>query len=388
MPLPQIVLGLYFGKIKVRPADRNLMQVLRSVEVNQSDDGAGGAQQGFQITFSAQRPLGRSAEYELLKDPRLAPGNRVVITITLAARPRVLVDGIITHQQLPFGAGNGDATFVLMGRDISVLMDLEEKNKVYKKMKHKEVVEQILQEYVKLGIQTEVKNPPAKWPLEPPQQMPTQHRETDRNYLRRLAAANGFLFHVRPGPTPGKNVAYWGPPPRRSDEQPPALTTNMGTATNVDTINFSFDAMAATAVETAVSDANTEKAIDAEAGQTTRKPALAKRPTLTAGRTLLRTTWLDYAGPDPNEAKARAQALADQSTDRAVSGSGTLDTLRYGDILTAPGMVAVRGAGASYDGDYYVKTVKHRISIPEYKQEFTLSREGLGTKIQQVARTR
>jgi hypothetical protein len=37
----------------------------------------------------------------------------------------------------------------------------------------------------------------------------------------------------------------------------------------------------------------------------------------------------------------------------------------------------VRGAGPAYDGLYYVRTVTHNIKRGEFKQSFTLSRDGL-----------
>ena len=40
-------------------------------------------------------------------------------------------------------------------------------------------------------------------------------------------------------------------------------------------------------------------------------------------------------------------------------------------------LVGVRGAGQAYDGVYYVKTVTHSIKRGEYKQSFTLAREGI-----------
>ncbi len=380
MSLPQIIMGLYIGKSTLQQAPRGLLEMLQRVEVNQSDDGG---QQGFQITFSLQRPLGQSTDYPLLKDPLLTPGNRVVITITLAARPRVLMDGIITHQQLPSGNGDSDMSLVVTGKDISVLMDLEEKNKSYKDMKHKEVVEQILTGYAKFGITTKVETPKSKWPLTPAKQMPAQMGVSDRAYLGALASANGFRFYTLPGSTPGKSVAYWGPPIRQGNGQR-ALTYNMGTRTNVDKIDFSFDAQSAVQVHGAVADPDGDKAQKADVTTSTRKPALAKQDPFGGNRPLLRKIWLGYAGPDANEAKARAQALTDQSIDQAASATGTLDTLRYGDLLLVPGLVAVRGAGGTYDGDYAIKSVKHRISVAEYKQDFTLRREGLGSTIQTI----
>ena len=40
-------------------------------------------------------------------------------------------------------------------------------------------------------------------------------------------------------------------------------------------------------------------------------------------------------------------------------------------------LVGVRGAGLAYDGMYYVESVTHSLKRGEYKQNFTLSRDGL-----------
>jgi len=52
--------------------------------------------------------------------------------------------------------------------------------------------------------------------------------------------------------------------------------------------------------------------------------------------------------------------------------------LRYGDLLRPRGIVGLRGAGFTHDGLYYVKSVSHTISKGQYKQRFTLTREGTG----------
>jgi hypothetical protein len=85
------------------------------------------------------------------------------------------------------------------------------------------------------------------------------------------------------------------------------------------------------------------------------------------------------------QAYVDAQAQTDTSTDRAVTAQGELDTLRYGSILDAPGLVDVRGAGRSYDGRYRVSTVTHSLARGSYKQAFTLVREGTGSTISRVA---
>jgi hypothetical protein len=61
----------------------------------------------------------------------------------------------------------------------------------------------------------------------------------------------------------------------------------------------------------------------------------------------------------------------------AVSGSGTLDVVRYGRVLKARQLVGVRGAGTAYDGLYFVKSVTSSIRRGEFKQSFQLTRNGI-----------
>jgi hypothetical protein len=68
----------------------------------------------------------------------------------------------------------------------------------------------------------------------------------------------------------------------------------------------------------------------------------------------------------------------------AVSATGSLDSVIYGGVLQPRGLVGVRGAGTPFDGLYYVKSVTHAIKRGEYKQNFTLSRNGLISTIPTV----
>jgi hypothetical protein len=79
---------------------------------------------------------------------------------------------------------------------------------------------------------------------------------------------------------------------------------------------------------------------------------------------------------DPGLALMLGMARASRSAD-VVSGTGTLDVVRYGSILKARQLVGVRGAGPAFDGLHYVDSVTHNLSKGEYKQSFTLRRNAL-----------
>ena len=64
---------------------------------------------------------------------------------------------------------------------------------------------------------------------------------------------------------------------------------------------------------------------------------------------------------------------------------GALDVVRYGSVLSARKLVGVRGVGQAFDGLYYVKSVTHKIKRGEYKQDFTLTRNGLVSTVSTVS---
>jgi len=102
------------------------------------------------------------------------------------------------------------------------------------------------------------------------------------------------------------------------------------------------------------------------------KPPLGARPTPPAKIEFAS----DVAQMRPDEAAAGILAYFMNNSD-AISGNGTLDVVRYGRPLQSRMLVGVRGAGLAYDGMYYVNSVTHNIKRGEYKQNFSLSRDGL-----------
>jgi hypothetical protein len=108
------------------------------------------------------------------------------------------------------------------------------------------------------------------------------------------------------------------------------------------------------------------------------RPPLSTMPAWLVNQPNVRTVRFRDDGLNIMQALARAQAITDASVD-SVTADGVLDGLRYGDVLQARGVVGVRGAGYTYDGFFYVKSVTHNIKRGEYKQRFSLTREGTGS---------
>jgi hypothetical protein len=375
MNLGGVTLTVLLGRTIPVPAQPQIMLALESVEVSHSDSG----RSGFQLVFTAGRRLGLSTDYDLLTSPMLAPFNRVVLVVTMAGVPHVISDGIITHQQLVPGDGPGGALFAVTGEDISVMMDLEERSIEHPAQTAELSVELILTRYLIYGI-TPVVIPSlfVDFPL-PLERVPIQHA-TDLGYIQSLAELYGYVFYVRAGPLPLQNLAYWGPPARIGTVQK-ALTVNMGAATNVEGVQFTYDALAPTLVRGEVQDLEFGTQVPVETTFSTRLPPLATLPALLAQYPNVRVRRLRNDGEDDLQSFANAQGVTDRSVDAVVQASGELQPARYGGVLSARDLVGVRGAGWQYDGLYHVQSVTHRLGRQDYTQSFVLTREGVGATV-------
>src|SRR5690348_4577101 len=237
-------LTLLIGPTIAVPAPIQLTEALQSVRVSHSDD----RQSGFEITFQ----IGRSGpadmlDYALVSNPLLKPFNRVVIVVTFSATPRVLMDGIITHQQMSPSDQPGASTMTITGEDISVMMDRKEQSAEHPAQDETIIALKLIAKYAQYGLIPLVIPPPVLDPPIPIERTPVQ-QATDLQYLKQMAARYGYVFYITPGPAPLTNTAYWGPPVRAGIPQS-ALTINMGPETNVDSFHVRNNALEPTVVE-------------------------------------------------------------------------------------------------------------------------------------------
>ena len=380
MSLASLKLGLYMGKVHPTQAPASIVNAVQQVTIEYGETAGG---QGFSITFRADRGSLASQDYALMSQSLLKPGSRVVITVTLNATPHVLMDGIVSQVQLAPPEGNQAGTMTVSGKDIGVLLDLVDVNLSLPIPSVTGVVAFVLAKYAPLGLVPAV-IPPIKNVIYAPTERIHFQEGTDLNYLLKLANDNGYIFSIRPGPLPGLSRAYWGPLIKVGLPQK-ALTVNMGHSTNVETISFDYDALKPTQVYGMVADPDVPIPVPVLGLTNIYPPPLASQSPFLVNQPFVKKERLTYKGTDAVEAYLQSQSRVDQSADSVVSVQGTLNVPKYGDILRAPGIVGLRGAGKAHDGLYYVKTVTHTISKGQYQQQFTLAREGLGSIVSQVS---
>ena len=372
--LKGLYLSLFIGPMVPVPAPKAVVDALISAQVN-----TGGERSGFQLVFSMNK---KSSIYKtLLPTGFFDPGTtRVILAVTLGGIPNVLIDGIVTRHEVAPSNEGGQSTLTITGEDLTVLMDVVEIPIMrYPCMPVVARLNLLLIKYLAFGIVPIVIPPLFPDIPIPTQQVPSQ-TGTDLDYLKKMKEQTGYIFYLEPGPVPGASLFYFGPDVRIPIPQP-ALTVNMDAASNVETLSFSLDGLAKKVVIMTIMDPITGKIpIPIPVPNISLlRPPLGARPTAP-----MKVSFPPEGG-NLNSIQAIGLALAKTGdTGEAISGSGTLNVIRYGSVLRPNLLVGVRGAGSTYDGMYYVRTVTHNIKRGEFKQSFTLSRDGLVSATQTV----
>ena len=367
---------LMVGPVIPVPVPQSVLDALQSVKVMTTSEPR--AQSGFELTFNLSNNSPLHTIF-LLTGGSLPPVMRVVIVVTVNGTPEVLMDGVITKQQVSPGSDAGHSTLTITGLDLTAVMDLIDFDGFpYPAMPAEARVAIMILKYAVFGlIPLVIPSILIDVPI-PIERIPRQ-KGTDFNYINDLADEVGYIFYIKPGPVPGVNTAYWGPEIKVGVPQP-ALNINMDAHTNVESLSFDFDAERKVLPVLFIQNLITKIPIPIPIPDITPlNPPLGLIPPLPKHIEFITGT----AKLSPIQAALIGLAKAARSSD-AVFGNGTLNVLRYGRILKARELVGVRGAGTAFDGLYYVKSVTHNIKRGEYKQDFSLARNGLISTLPKV----
>jgi hypothetical protein len=366
-----IQLTLLMGPVVPVPAPRVVMEALQSVKVTS----AAGQPSGFELTFqfSSKSDLNTlfliaSAQATGLGVPPL----RVLLIVTLNGTPQPLFDGVMTRIEAQPGSRGTAGTVSLFGDDLTRLMDMADWSGLpFPALPIEGRVALLCAKYAAFGILPlviPILFPDVPIPIE---RIPAQ-QGTDLAYIQQLAGEVGYVFYIEPGPVPGTNVAYFGPLIKVGVPQP-ALNLDMDALTNVESLSFSFDPTKGVLPIVFIQNALTRLPIPLPVPNLNPlQPPLGALPAPIANLTVLK----DTAKLNPMQALSRGVEAAGESQD-ALSASGSLDVLRYGRPLRARGLVGVRGAGVAYDGLYYVEAVTSTLMAGEFRQNFSLTRNGI-----------
>ena len=369
-----ISLTLMVGPMVPVPVPKVVLDALTDVEVSTSTQGPS----AFQLRFSLST---RSPLHTLLmlSGGAVAPIMRVILIVTMRGTPSVLIDGVITEQDVAPGSELGRSVLTIRGEDLTRVMDFVEFTGFpYPAMPPEARIALIIAKYAMFGmIPLVIPSLFTEAPI-PVDRIPA-HEGTDLDYLEQLARDAGYVFFIDPGPAPGTNIAYWGPEIKVGIPQP-ALNIDMDAHANVESLSFSFESQSTKLPIVWYQNPQTRVSIPIPIPDISPlNPPLGLLSAIPKEIEVLAGT----AGLSPTRAISRGLAEASRSSD-TVTGTGTLDVLSYGRVLKARQLVGVRGAGAPFDGLHYVSSVTHRIKRGEYKQSFGLTRNGLISTLPQV----
>ncbi|MFB6608717.1 hypothetical protein ACFCVO_00205 [Agromyces sp. NPDC056379] len=367
--LGAVALSVRLGPIAVSAAPSVVVDAIEGATVTQ----AVGARSGFQLslTYSKTSRIAR----DLLPSGYFDPMIRVVLIATIRGVPTVLSDGPIKRLDVTASVRPGEHKLVLTGEDVSGYMDVVDATGFpFPAMPSFARVALMMAKYAPLGVlPVTIPTPyPAAW-------MPTEkysHQQgTDFEYATKLAKEAGYEFYVTPGPAPGANTAYWGPPVRVGAVQP-AISIDLDAASNTDTMSFAVDGNAAVLPFAHAKVAGFSVPVPVpDLGLL--KPPLAARPVIPTKTKLLETERMKMP-------EVLTALLAGRGGTDPVTATGSMQLGRYGRLLTARSLVGVRGAGAAHDGLWFVRSVTTTLGRGSGKQSFQLARDGLVSNVQAV----
>lgn len=369
----ELTLSLLFG-LGLDPAPRVVMESLTDVSVS---IGAGGSSpSGFELKFATSKSSPITTQ--LLPGGYFDPPTRVVISATLRGVTTVLMDGVITYQDVVPSDEAGKSVLSIKGEDLTRMMDLIDFGGLipYPALPDFARVALMVAKYVPLYQTVPLVIPSILFDVDSPLDAIPWQSGTDLEYINMLAARVGYTFYLQPGPQPGVSVAYWGPKLQANIgflPTPTPFAIDWDGASNVESLQFSFDGFMKTLFVVLIQIPDVPVPIPIPVPDVTPlSPPMGQKNPLP----LKISPLTGLGGYSPIEATVIALGKTAEAAN-VISGQGTLDVLRYGEILNPRTVVEVRGAGITYDGDYFVSTVSHTIKPGSYKQSFTLVRNRL-----------
>ena len=106
------------GPIIPVPVPKSVLDALTDVEVTHST----GEPSGFQLTFTLSNHFPLQTIF--LVAAGITPMLRVIIIVTINGTPQVLMDGVMTKNQIEAGNAPGKSKLVVTGDDLTRAMDL------------------------------------------------------------------------------------------------------------------------------------------------------------------------------------------------------------------------------------------------------------------------
>jgi len=305
-------------------------------------------------------------DFPLLKERHLEPEKELAVMVMVNMVPKFLVFGPVVRQDIVIVNGGAGSALEVIGGDLCLAMDREDKTKVWNNVTDSLAV---------LAVFTD----PGYRLVPDLDQTTTLHtefthslvqRESDLRFVRRLARRNGFWFWIT-SEAPLLNIAHFKRF-RPGGDPDVEFRLNMAEA-NVEQVSISWDSerpIAATLKQVSQSD----KSVITAAVQRSPLTGLAGKA-LGDVVSKPRTAHIAVPVDDSGSLTARAEALLIDSgwfvSARVVARLSVLKKL-----VRAHTVARLQGAGSRHSGDYIVARVVHDIGPEDHFMTIDLIRNG------------
>lgn len=274
-----------------------------------------------------------------------------------------LIEGPVVGSETRMSSEPGKSTLTVEVHDDSAGMNRRERVEVYEDQTADQLARRLFSDGGMASSEVETAPPPSGG------MAPVYvQRETDIQFLRRLARDLGFYAYVLPGEAAGSSVGAFKTLPVAPDGLPELVL--LGSERNVMEMGVRFSATrpaTATAHALSLSDLQTASATST-LGAVSFLGAEPPVPEGDAGLVLL------PPGRDGAVDVERWTAGATERSAYAFEATGKVTFDGYAAVLSPYRVVTVRGIDGRLSGDWLVHAVTHTMTRSSYGQEFTLQR--------------
>ncbi|MGA1870560.1 MAG: phage late control D family protein [bacterium] len=300
-----------------------------------------------------------------LDDERFRVWKKVAISAGFESGIEEVISGYITHVKPYFDPDPSQCILEIWGMDGSVFLDREEKLKDWPNKKDSDIASELFNLY---GFTPEVEDTAV---VHDEAISTILQRETDMQFLNRLALRNGFECYVE------GTTGYFRSP--QVDETPqPLLAAHFGDETNLKHFSIEVDALKPANVAMFQVDRMNKEILDVvvEASQQKSLGGTDTAGILASGMNPGQIyVGMNVATGNP-EMTTLCQGLFHQA-EWFVKGEGEIDGNFYSHVLKPRRMVTIKGVSEAYSGVYYVSHVTHSFTVDGYSQFFQVRRNAL-----------
>jgi phage protein D len=330
----------------------------------------------------------RNGTWTYLDEPSFRIWKPLTISAGFDTGVEALMSGYITHVKPAFDPDPAQCTLEIWGMDGSVRMDREEKLVAWPNAKDSTIAWEIFRLYGFASVPADPQRIEDTLIIHNEAVSTILQRETDIQFLKRLALRNGFECYVE------GTTGYFRKPQVGANPQP-VLAVHFGEETNVNRLSIEVNALTPANVTMFQVDLTSKGMPEAAAtnGQqpvdqtshgvlevavtTSQQPALGATrsfpsPDIAPGQMHIS---MNVTTGYP-EMDALCQALFHEA-EWFVTAEGEIAGNQYGHVLKPRGTVTIKGVGETYSGLYYVTHVTHTFTSSGYTQFFRAKRNAL-----------